>query len=66
MSDNSYAACNHCGGKGCDKCHQGWECTKFCEEYHPWYPLGSHRPLKDDHYGLECDFCTRGWSIGTE
>jgi len=58
--------CCHCNGKGCDKCHQGWECTNFCEEYHPWYPFGSSTPIKDDHYGLECGFCIRGWKIGRQ
>ncbi len=22
-----HAVCNYCGGKGCKKCHAGWECT---------------------------------------
>ena len=22
-----HAVCNECGGKGCDICHDGWECT---------------------------------------
>jgi hypothetical protein len=25
--DNSHPVCNLCGGKGCEKCHSGWECT---------------------------------------
>ena len=22
-----HAVCNECGGKGCDVCHNGWQCT---------------------------------------
>ena len=60
MSDKSYSVCNHCGGGiGCDKCHQGWECTKFCTEYNLCHP-----DIKDDHYGLDCEFCEKGWKLG--
>jgi len=60
MSNKSYSVCNHCGGGiGCDKCHQGWECTKFCTEYNLWHP-----DIKDDHYGLDCEFCEKGWKLG--
>ena len=27
MSDQYHAVCNECGGKGCDECHGGWQCT---------------------------------------
>ena len=59
MSDKSYSVCLHCWGKGCDKCHQGWECTKFTEEYYRYSPN-----IKNDHYDTECDFCSRGWKLG--
>ena len=26
-SDQYHAVCNECGGKGCDECHSGWQCT---------------------------------------
>ena len=64
MSDKCYSCCTHCRGGGCDKCHQGWECANFCEEYHQGYPLGSYHPIKDSHYGTECSFCKRGWKLG--
>ena len=29
MANEQYhAVCNLCGGKGCKKCHNGWQCTK--------------------------------------
>ena len=54
-----YYICMHCGGKGCDKCHQGWECTQFLEEYYKYSPK-----IKDPNYGKECSFCKRGWKLG--
>ena len=27
MSDQKHSTCNLCGGKGCEECHSGWECT---------------------------------------
>ena len=28
MANEQYhAVCNLCGGKGCKKCHSGWQCT---------------------------------------
>ncbi len=51
--------CMKCGGRGCDKCHQGFECTKFTEEYYKNSPK-----LKDPLYGTECYYCQRGWRLG--
>ena len=25
-SSDYHPVCNECGGKGCKKCHKGWEC----------------------------------------
>ena len=25
-SSDYHPVCNKCGGKGCKKCHRGWEC----------------------------------------
>lgn len=27
MSEQKHIVCNNCGGKGCEVCHSGWECT---------------------------------------
>ena len=27
MPEQYHAVCNYCGGKGCDECHDGWQCT---------------------------------------
>ena len=31
MNEQKHIVCNKCGGKGCEVCHSGWECT--IEEY---------------------------------
>ena len=27
MTTQIHPVCNLCGGKGCEKCHDGWKCT---------------------------------------
>lgn len=41
MVDNSHPVCNLCGGKGCEKCHSGWECTgETCNKCAMGWELG--------------------------
>ena len=44
MSEQYHAVCNECGGKGCDECHDGWQCTMEdigkCNKCHMGWPLG--------------------------
>ena len=39
-----HAVCNECGGKGCDICHAGWQCTMEdigkCNKCDMGWPLG--------------------------
>lgn len=36
-----HSVCNLCGGKGCEKCHGGWECTgKVCNKCDMGWKLG--------------------------
>jgi hypothetical protein len=38
---NSHPVCNECGGKGCEKCHNGWECTgEGCNKCEMGWKLG--------------------------
>ena len=37
----SHPVCNVCGGKGCKKCHSGWECMgKECNKCAIGWKLG--------------------------
>ena len=41
---DSHPVCNYCGGKGCDKCHGGWECTgEGCNKCEMGWELGQQR-----------------------
>ena len=41
-----HAVCNECGGKGCDICHSGWQCTMEdigkCNKCAMGWPLGKN------------------------
>ena len=41
-----HAVCNECGGRGCDICHAGWQCTMEdigkCNKCAMDWPLGKN------------------------
>ena len=53
MSDEVHVVCPRCGGKGCDKCHNGWECNKYADKFYPY----SNTP--NPSYGIDCPKCKR-------
>jgi hypothetical protein len=43
----NHSVCNECGGKGCSKCHHGWECTgPNCNKCEMGWPIGDVPPRK--------------------
>ncbi len=53
MSDEVHVICYRCGGKGCDKCHNGWECNKYADKFYPF------SDIPNPSYGLDCPKCKR-------
>ena len=46
---DSHPVCNECGGKGCEKCHNGWECIgEGCNKCEMGWELGQQRRETND------------------
>jgi len=54
---DSHPVCNECGGRGCEKCHNGWECIgEGCNKCEMGWKLGmGWKPGIDDYDAVNVD-----------
>ena len=47
IPEQYHAVCHECGGKGCEECHGGWQCTMedigICNKCDMGWPLGEQK-----------------------
>lgn len=49
----NHPVCNLCGGKGCEKCHSGWECIgQGCKKCAMGWQLGKDFKIQNSDYEL--------------